>query len=86
MFNRAIRRSSVNSGQNMKQTQPVLDYYPDDKIVHINAAQSQIRVLSEIIGLLVPLKESHDGHDDDQELPQGTPMNAAQLIPSSVTA
>jgi adenylate kinase len=70
----------------MKQTQPVLDYYPDDRIVHINAAQSQIRVLSEIISILVPLKENHDGHDDDQEPPQGTPITAAQLIPSSVTA
>ena len=71
----------------MKQTQPVLDHYPDDKIVHINAAQSQIRVLSEIIGILVPLKENHDGHDDEEVgQPQGTPLNAAQLIPSSVTA
>jgi adenylate kinase len=70
-----------------KQTQPVLACYPEEKVVHINAAQSQIRVLSEIISLLVPLKENHDGHDhDDQEPPQGTPLNAAQLVPSSVTA
>ena len=70
-----------------RQTQPVLECYPEEKVIHINAAQSQIRVLSEIIRLLVPLKESHDGHDhDEQELPQGTPLNAAQLVPSSVTA
>jgi adenylate kinase len=46
----------------MKETNPVLDYYPDEKIVKIDAAQSQIRVLGEIIRVLVPLKESLDGN------------------------
>src|SRR4051794_14609010 len=46
----------------MKETKPVLDYYPTDKIVRIDAAQSQIRVLSEIIRVLVPLKETLDIH------------------------
>jgi adenylate kinase len=45
-----------------KETKPVLEYYPEDKVVTIDAAQSQMRVLSEIIGVLVPLKEMHDGH------------------------
>ena len=43
-----------------KETKPVLEYYPADKVVRIDAAQSQIRVLSEIIRVLVPLKETHD--------------------------
>ncbi|HEY7117888.1 MAG TPA: nucleoside monophosphate kinase [Tepidisphaeraceae bacterium] len=55
-----------------KQTKPVLDYYPDEKIVHIDGAQSQIRVLGEIIKVLVPLKENHDGHDNDP-VPIATP-------------
>jgi adenylate kinase len=45
-----------------KETLPVLDFYPPDKVARIDAVQSQIRVLSEIIGMLVPLKEKHDGH------------------------
>src|SRR5207247_7149412 len=44
-----------------KETKPVLDYYPTEKILRIDAAQSQIRVLGEIIKLLTPLKERHDG-------------------------
>ena len=48
-----------------KETKPVLAYYPPDKIVTIDAAQSQIQVLSEIIRELVPLKEMLDVQDDD---------------------
>jgi adenylate kinase len=47
-----------------KETEPVLEYYATDKIVTIDAAQSQIRVLSEIIRVLVPLKESLDVHHE----------------------
>jgi adenylate kinase len=47
-----------------RETKPVLDFYPADRIVTIDAAQSQIRVLSQIIDVLVPLKEVHDGEDD----------------------
>jgi adenylate kinase len=43
------------------ETRPVLDYYPADKIVRIDATMSQIRVLSEILEVLVPLKVHHDG-------------------------
>src|SRR5437763_9632032 len=45
------------------ETKPVLDYYPEKKIARIDATMSQIRVLSEIIRILVPLKEELDGHD-----------------------
>jgi hypothetical protein len=43
-----------------QETHPVLNYYPPEKIVRIDATMSQIRVLSEIIRLLVPLKEDMD--------------------------
>jgi adenylate kinase len=45
-----------------KETKPVLEYYPAEKVVMIEAAQSQIRVFNTIIDVLVPLKEMHDGH------------------------
>jgi adenylate kinase len=52
-----------------KETKPVLDYYPDEKILPIDATQSQIRVLSEIIRELVPLKENHDDHEEQPVAP-----------------
>ena len=45
------------------ETRPVLDFYPADKVVRIDATMSQIRVLSEILKVLVPLKEAHDGRN-----------------------
>src|SRR2546423_7906575 len=45
-----------------KETKPVLDYYPADKVVRVDAGQHQLRVLSDIIKILVPLKEKID-HD-----------------------
>ena len=41
-------------------TRPVLGYYPPEKIVKVEATMSQIRVLSKIVEILVPLKEEHD--------------------------
>src|SRR3954449_10936432 len=61
-----------------KETKPVLEYYPDEKVVTIDAAQSQIQVLSEIIRVLVPLKEHHDGHHDNaKDDGAGTELAAA---------
>ena len=40
------------------ETKPVLEYYPPDKVARVDATMSQIRVLSEIIRILVPLKEA----------------------------
>lgn len=40
------------------ETRPLLSFYPPEKIVRIEAMQSQIRVLSELVKLLVPLKEA----------------------------
>ncbi|HEV7298488.1 MAG TPA: nucleoside monophosphate kinase [Tepidisphaeraceae bacterium] len=44
-----------------QETRPVLDYYSADKIVRIDSTLSQIRVLSEILSVMVPIKEAHDG-------------------------
>jgi adenylate kinase len=43
-----------------RDTRPVLDFYPPEKIVRVDATQSQIQVLSEIVNVLVPLKEARD--------------------------
>lgn len=43
-----------------RDTRPVLDFYPQDKIVRVDATQSQIRVLSEIVQVIVPHKEATD--------------------------
>jgi len=43
-----------------RETRPVLDFYPPANIVKVDATKSQIRVLSDIIKILVPLKEEMD--------------------------
>ena len=43
-----------------RDTAPVLDFYPDDKIVKLDATMSQIRVLHAILEVLVPVKEHSD--------------------------
>ncbi len=43
-----------------EKTRPVLDFYPEEKIERIESTMSQIRVLSHILRVLVPIKESHD--------------------------
>jgi adenylate kinase len=50
-----------------KETKPVLEFYPADKIVRVDAAQHQLRVLSDIIKILVPLKEKIDHEKEKQE-------------------
>jgi adenylate kinase len=45
-----------------RDTAPVLDFYPKDKIVKLDATMSQIRVLHEILEVLVPIKEQRDNH------------------------
>ncbi|HEY1922562.1 MAG TPA: nucleoside monophosphate kinase [Tepidisphaeraceae bacterium] len=48
-----------------RDTKPVLEYYPPDRIVHVEATMSQIRVLRNLVEFLVPLKEEHD-HQREQ--------------------
>ncbi|HEX4055254.1 MAG TPA: nucleoside monophosphate kinase [Tepidisphaeraceae bacterium] len=43
-----------------RDTKPVLNYYPPDRVVRVEATMSQIRVLSNLVEFLVPLKEEHD--------------------------
>lgn len=64
-----------------RETKPVLDFYPADRIVTIDAAQSQIRVLSDIVRVLVPLKESLDG-DGQEEVKPPFPLKAGAATPA----
>lgn len=50
-----------------RDTKPVLNFYPSDRIVHVEATMSQIRVLSNLIEFLVPLKEAHDKQREQRE-------------------
>jgi len=56
-----------------RETRPVLDYYPKEKIVRVDATMSQIRVLSEVVKTLVPLKESLDENRNRAPIDSGTP-------------
>jgi adenylate kinase len=51
-----------------RDTAPVLDFYPKDKIVKLDATMSQIRVLHEILEVLVPIKEHRDNHVQSEAL------------------
>jgi adenylate kinase len=49
-----------------RETRPVLDTYPSDRVVRVDATWSQIRVLAEVVKELVPLKEAMDKeHEPD---------------------
>lgn len=48
-----------------RETRPVLDFYPPEKVYRVDATMSQIRVLSEIVKVLVPLKEQLDAARGD---------------------
>ncbi len=69
-----------------QETQPVLNYYPQEKIVKIDATMSQIRVLYKIIGLLVPLKEEMDRAWEKSEAAAAlkTPLTKAALATAGV--
>lgn len=43
-------------------TRPMLDYYPQDRVVPIDAMQPMIKVLADIIKVISPLKEDMDRH------------------------
>jgi len=46
-----------------RETKPILDYYVADKIVEVDAMQSQIRVLTKILTVMTPLKDTLDDHE-----------------------
>lgn len=65
-----------------RETRPVLGYYPADKIIRVEATMSQIRVLSNLVEYLVPLKEEHDQLRESQsgarETTRQTPATAGK--------
>ena len=70
-----------------KETRPVLDYYPPEKIVKVDATMSQIRVLMEIIKVMVPLKEALDGGPSaPPEKPKNGKPATAPAIPARAGA
>lgn len=56
-----------------RDTKPVLNYYLPDRIVRVEATMSQIRVLSNLVEFLVPLKEEHD-HQHEQAMAAQEPL------------
>jgi adenylate kinase len=63
-----------------KETAPLLDYYPASKVVKIEATMSQISVLSELVKVLVPLKEETDRQREGR---QAATAAAATSLPSA---
>src|SRR3954451_3968620 len=50
-----------------QNTKPVLEHYPNDLIVEVDATMSQIKVLQAIIQMLVPIKSGIDHARETQE-------------------
>jgi adenylate kinase len=50
-----------------RETKPVLDHYTADRVARIDATMSQIRVLSEVIGIITPIKSAIDHARETQE-------------------
>ena len=50
-----------------RETRPVLDHYPADKIAQVDATWSQIRVLKNIIDVIQPIKSAIDHARETQE-------------------
>jgi adenylate kinase len=51
-----------------RETSPVLEYYPHDKITQIDATMSQIRVLQAIMDVIVPIKSGIDHARETAEM------------------
>jgi adenylate kinase len=51
-----------------RDTHPVLECYPPDKIIKIDATMSQIKVLREIIDIIVPIKSGIDHARETAEM------------------
>ncbi|HEV2294839.1 MAG TPA: nucleoside monophosphate kinase [Tepidisphaeraceae bacterium] len=72
-----------------QETAPVLSHYPKQTIQKIDATMSQIRVLSEIIRVLVPLKEEMDRAWEKSEaaaVAKNPPTKAALVTATVATA
>ena len=64
----------------------MLDYYPPNVIVKVDATKSQIRVLSDIIKILVPLKEEMDKSREHKAVVTLPATSAAPAAPAPVGA
>lgn len=62
-----------------QKTRPVLEYYPQDKIVRVDAMRSQISVLNELIGMLVPLKEMMDRATEEKPVTTSAPVETVRV-------
>ena len=51
-----------------RDTHPVLEHYPSDKVVKIDATMSQIKVLQQIINVIVPVKSGIDHARETAEM------------------
>jgi len=58
------------------ETRPILDYYPPERIVRVEATMSQIRVLSDLVKTLVPLKEEMDREREMRQAARKAPSLA----------
>jgi adenylate kinase len=63
-----------------RDTKPVLNYYPPDRVVRVEATMSQIRVLSKLVEFLVPLKEEHDHLREQTVARDSAKMDSASPI------
>jgi adenylate kinase len=59
-----------------RDTRPLLDFYPKELVATVDATMSQIRVLSEIVKVVVPLKEQIDAR---QENPTNEPIAPVRI-------
>jgi adenylate kinase len=63
-----------------RETRPVLDLYPPEVVHRIDATMSQIRVLSEIVKIMVPLKEALDGIEDADDAASAAAVPASSAV------
>ena len=72
-----------------RETRPMLEYYPAEKIVPIDAMQPQIRVLTQILNTVAPLKEAIDRQNTavtsaPQQVTIQTPPPKVVTVPGTV--
>jgi adenylate kinase len=44
-----------------EETEPLLEYYPDEIITEVDAVQSPAEVLSDVLGTVTPVQNAHFG-------------------------
>jgi adenylate kinase len=62
-----------------RETRPVLEHYPKDKIAQVDATMSQMKVLQKIIDVIVPIKSAIDHAKD-------TADRSGLTVPAAVSA